>query len=373
MADKYLTQGLGVKPIIPNYGENPDDQEPIYVGQNFNEFAAGPSQPSSITQPAAPGPSVIPQVGGPGTITYGETVVKPEKVTQQPLPWWYQDYLNKEQATVDREKAAQREADARYWAEQEFKKRVGNLVPRSMAEAVAASKEKSKIEGQLGMQYDIKAGVPVEQALAKWGGMIWSDKMPLAGGQARRTVPTGPPEVHVVHGKPFIRSGQGWLPVNSPEDIPKPTLESFRDPVTGETVSAFVQGGIVKPRAKQTPPRKSITVELDTGEKLQLDEEKAEPYFQDLVNSYEELVKSSSGTKKTKAQQALQSYKRALEAVKSKKAQSNTVNIQTGQSVAPSNADMLRNLPRINTQSEYDALASGDVYISKDGSLRKKP
>lgn len=242
----------------PDYGD-----EAVDVGPQFNEFAAGPSQPSSITQPAAPGPSVIPQTGGPGTITYGETVVKPEKVTQQPLPWWYQDYLNKEQATVDREKAAQREADARYWAEQEFKKRVGNIVPRSMAEAVAASKEMSKIEGQLGMQYDIRAGVPVEQALAKWGGKIWSDKMPITGRQLAGSPASFTPRSMNVAGVDIIETRPGvWQQTRTPTGVPS-EITTFTTP-EGQEITQIGKSIVRTPKKTEEP--RVVTIKTEQGD-----------------------------------------------------------------------------------------------------------
>lgn len=337
----------------PDYGD-----EAVDVGPQFNEFAAGPSQPSSITQPAAPGPSVIPQTGGPGTITYGETVVKPEKVTQQPLPWWYQDYLNKEQATVDREKAAQREADARYWAEQEFKKRVGNLVPRSMAEAVAASKEMSKIEGQLGMQYDIRAGVPVEQALAKWGGKIWSDKMPITGRQLAGSQPAFNPRIMDVQGVRIAQLGPNNYQIvrETPDTSQLGKVVSTTSP-EGTVVNAVrvgPQSVRILPGESETRSVNRAVLKKDAqGNMVQYGTERVtqrQNQIRNLEEKRDELLASKEKARASKQPEIDQQLKTVEESIRK-----------------------LEQAKFVTNQSQYDALASGDVYISKDGSVRIKP
>jgi hypothetical protein len=144
----------------PSQPENPS----VIPPEQLQALPPMPQEQAPMAAPATLNANGIPTMGTPGTQTtqfQGEaqpTTRYVPHVAPQSLPWWIKQY---NQIRQDQQQQAEIQA--------QVSQMMDGIQPRSNEEAMRAIEMAQRLEGQIGYASDIKAGVPVPQAIAKWG------------------------------------------------------------------------------------------------------------------------------------------------------------------------------------------------------------
>lgn len=223
-----------------------------------------------------------------------------------------------------------------------------NAVPSG--EANKAIEMATRLEGVLGFDADVKAGVPTTEAIKKWAPKMYFNH---PGAVSRLIQPAFAPGITNVGDERLIQTSP-----NRYQLLPKPTPTDV---------------GPLNARPIQTPEGKILGFGLPSKSGIHTKwnaDEKSLAKTSDMIHAYNAQLRSLD--------KAIESAGFAGDKARETKYQTQRDGVlsaldQLTKGVRGPESSNAGGPPKITTQAEYDALPHGTVYISKNGKQHRKP
>lgn len=228
----------------------------------------------------------------------------------------------------------------------ELIRNVFNKLPAN--QAISALTAAQELEGKLGYEYDVQAGVPQMEALTKWAPKIFA-RNPNAMLHAMQ--PKFEPSVMEVGGRKLIRTSPNQFHV-MPEDLPTGDLQGR--PIKsqeGEIIGYDAPGAkhVIKPSALKEGATIREQIMLNNARLRAIEKQMEAPGIIQNKARQAELVKQYDDISNELAQLG-------------KKKSSKPVSPDSG------------GIPTVASKEEYDALPSGAIYLNeKSNRKHRKP